>query len=114
MAGNELSYEAGALSADDINKEIAAFWDAYDKDPNVRKAVAAQGIDVTKLDKVDRRGLIVAKEPEAGFGPIAIAIVVHFVIPVAAAVSIDLWRKVLLPRIETKKGGDSFGKEVKE
>lgn len=106
-------YHEGGGSTEQINEVLQQIWQDYETDPQLRERVAATGADLATLDAVPNKAQMVEVEPKAGgLGPIAIAIIVKFVIPVAAKVAIDLWNRVLLPEIEKKLGGGAIGARV--
>lgn len=111
----ELTYRGVRVSTRDINDDIAAFWREYESGEAARRAVAEAGIDTALLDSLDsdaKRQAVVVEPPEGGLDPLTLAILVKFGLPVGAAVAIDLWRKVLLPRVERKWGAGAMGEEV--
>jgi hypothetical protein len=67
------------------------------------------GVDVAELLNESRIGQEISVEPDrSGFDPISTVIIVTIARPVV----LDLWRKVLLPRIVRRWGATAIGPEV--
>jgi hypothetical protein len=99
-----LIYRGAALSPEAVQEEILAFWEAYERDPSVLEDVQAAGIEVGDSED-ERRDLVTASSAGAGFEPLSILIVA------AGVVANDLWKRVILPRIEAKYGPKAAGIE---
>lgn len=106
----EILYSRGTRSADDVQREIDSFWDAFDHDDELRKEVQDAGIETSELAQVDRQGAISVRVKGAGLDPALVSLVVAFA-PAVNAVVVSLWKKVILPRIRRRYGRDAVGPE---
>lgn len=111
-AGEDLVYTRGELSADAIQSEIAKFWQILDSQgsPDLDDELRAAGLDRAALDGVDRESAIVVHPGSSGVDPGTVVLVVS-IAPSVNRVIKDLWKKVLLPRIERRWGDDAIGEE---
>jgi hypothetical protein len=107
----ELVYRGGALAANDVNDEIAAFWREFETNVRLREEVMAFGGGAVPENAGVHKEAITASDESGGLGLVETAIVIKFVLPVGAAVAIDIWRRFILPRIETRFGGGTIGEE---
>lgn len=105
----ELLYRRGTRSADEVQREIDKFWAELDTD-DLRKELADVGIDLDAVPAEERTSAIRVSVRGAGLDPLSVTLVVAFA-PVANAVLLSLWRKVLLPRIRSRYGRDAIRDE---
>src|SRR5690349_2484439 len=85
----------------EVQAEVDELWDELKSDPSIVQLFPSS--ERANL----KRGVLVEATKE-DIGAIETAILVKFVIPVAATVAIDLWKTVFLPRIREKFGEDSI------
>lgn len=108
----ELRYQAGGISDAELNGMLDRLWsDLQNPDSSIRANALASGIDESQLEalaQVPRSEAIVVDRDESGLGPIGAAILIKIVIPVAGAVAVTLWNKVIVPRIWEEKGDNSL------
>jgi hypothetical protein len=111
-AGEDLVYARGQLSVDEIQSEIAKFWQIFDNQdsPALDDELRAAGLDRAALDGVDRESAIVVHPGSSGMDTSAVVLLVSFA-PSANRVIKDLWKKIVLPRIERRWGEDAIGEE---
>jgi hypothetical protein len=107
-----LVYARVALSVDEIQSEIAAFWQILDNrdSPALDDELRAAGIDRAALDGVDRESAIVVEPISSGADPSAVLLLVSLA-PSANLVIKDLWKKIVLPHIDRRWGDDAIGEE---
>ncbi|MEJ0073935.1 MAG: hypothetical protein WDO17_00560 [Alphaproteobacteria bacterium] len=96
-------YLLKSVSPDDFNRELDKLWAQLTTDPGLQEDAADAGIDVEKLPRGKRRDLISVKVP-AHFDVVTGAVITIVLAPVAKKILIDLWSKLLLPRLERKFG----------
>lgn len=110
--GEELVYTRGELSVDQLQAEIARFWREFDNpagsqlDPELRAA----GVDRSTISDVNRQSAIVVRAGASGADPNVVLIVVALA-PSANRVLKDLWKTIVLPRIQRRWGEDAVGEE---
>ena len=111
-AGEDLVYARGELSVDEIQSEIAKFWQILDNQgsPALDDELRAAGLDRAALEGVDRESAIVVHPGSSGMDTSAVVLLVSFA-PSANRVIKDLWKKIILPRIERRWGDDAIGEE---
>jgi hypothetical protein len=111
-AGEDLVYARGQLSVDEIQSEIAEFWQIFDNQdsPALDDELRAAGLDRAALDGVDRERAIVVHPRSSGVDPNDVLLLVSLA-PSANRVIKDLWKKIVLPRIERRWGEDAIGEE---
>jgi hypothetical protein len=106
----ELVYARGTRSADEVQREVDSFWDAFEHDGELRQEVQDAGIELSELDAVNRQGGITVSVRGAGLDPALVSLIVAFA-PAVNTVAVSLWKKVLLPRIRRRYGRDAVGHE---
>ena len=94
-------YVVTAVSPDDFNRELDNLWAQLKTDPGLQQDAAAAGISVAKLPRGARRNLISVKYP-ANFDLVSGVWVTIVLAPVAKKILLDVWSKILLPRLERK------------
>lgn len=113
MSGaEEFIYARGTLSADQIQAEIAQFWQALD-DPGsstLKTELSAAGLDLTSLADVDTENAITVRPGRSGADPVT-AILIVALAPSANQIVKDLWATAVLPRIRRRWGDDAIGEE---
>jgi hypothetical protein len=113
MSGvEEFIYARGELSVEQIQGEIAQFWQTLDNlDSAALKAeLSAAGFDPTSLAGVDRQEAITVRAGQSGADAIT-AIIIVALAPSANQALKDLWATVVLPRIRKRWGDDAIGEE---
>lgn len=105
--GAKLIYARGELSADQVQAEIAKFWQDLDSagDSELEARLTAAGLDGAAFDGVDKDSAITVQPGTSGVDPIGVVVVVTL----ANRIVGDLWEKVLLPRIRRRWGDDAIG-----
>jgi len=113
MSGAEnFVYARGELSVDQIEAEIARFWQDFDKSssPALAADLSAAGIDRAALAGVDREDAITVRAGTSGVDPTTAVLLVSLA-PSANLIIKDLWEKVVLPHIRRRSGADAIGEE---
>lgn len=110
--GEELVYGRGVLSVDEIQSEIALYWQMLDNpgSPALETELRAAGLDPAALAGVDRESAIVVHPDSSGAAPDTVLLLVTLA-PSANLIIKDLWRKIVLPRIQKRWGEDAIGEE---
>jgi hypothetical protein len=110
-------YARGELSVDQLQAEIAKFWQALDNpDGSIPdRSVLDQelnkvGLNRTTLADVDRENAIIVQAGTSGVDP-ATAVLLVTLAPSTNLIIKDLWATVLLPRIRRRWGEDAIGEE---
>lgn len=102
-----MAYGGGSASAEQVTAALDALWSELREPGMLRRDAAAAGVDGAALAELvahPRAEVFTVTKGGEGLDPITTAILVKVVIPLAGAVAVDLWKKVLLPRIERKLG----------
>lgn len=99
----EFRYLSREMDEKTLDREIDRFWTELQDDPELQQELRDEGIPVDQLLGIDRRQAITIRRGKAGLGAATTAIIVAFA-PVAAGITRDLWKRVLLPRIERRFG----------
>ena len=110
--GEELVYARGELSADQLQAEIARVWQELD-DPassGLDSKLRAASLDRVAISDLDRQSAITVRAGTSGADTNAVLIVVALA-PSANRVIKDLWKTVVLPRIQRRCGEDAVGEE---
>jgi len=113
MSGaGELFYTYGVLRVDQLQSEIAQFWQVLDNPglPDLDAELGAAGLDRAALADVDRENAITVHAVTSGVDPPTAVLLVSLA-PSANLVIKDLWEKVVLPRIKRRWGVDAVGEE---
>lgn len=103
------SYEAGTLSAEELQTEINRVWRDMRTSGEVGAEIAAAGFDRETLTRTEEIPITVYAEA-SGIDPSSVVLTVAFA-PSASHVLKDLWAAVLLPRIRQRWGNDAIGTE---
>jgi hypothetical protein len=106
MTTFEHRLDRSTVSADVIEKDVAAIWDELKGDAAVRAEAAAAGIDLGKIDAIKNNPIDV-KQAGQGLDPATTAIIVASA-PVVAEICRDIWRHIILPRLKRKYGQDAI------
>jgi hypothetical protein len=108
----ELVYARGELSVDQLQAEIAQFWQEFHDPPSsaLDSELTAAGIDRAALVNVDPRNAISVEARTSGADTTVVLIAVALA-PSANRIIKDLWATTLLPRIRRRWGEDAIGKE---
>lgn len=112
---DEIVYSRGELSIDQIEAEIAQFWQELDISTSsmLDSELQAAGLDRAALANVDQRSAITVRPGTSGADPTVVLIIVSLA-PSANRVVKDLWATVLLPRIRRRWGDDAIGEEKRD
>jgi hypothetical protein len=113
MSGaEEFVYAYGGLPVDQIQSEIAQFWQVLDNpgSSDLEAELSAAGLDRAALASVDRENAITVRVGTSGVDPTTAVLLVTLA-PSANLIIKDLWEKVVLPRIKRRWGEDAVGEE---
>ena len=113
MSGaEEFVYARGGLSVDEIQDEIAQFWQILDTQvsPALDAQLSAAGLDRAAFEHVNRENAIIVRAGRSGVDP-GTAVLLVSLAPSANRIIKDLWKKIVLPRIRERWGEDAIGKE---
>jgi hypothetical protein len=113
MTGKEeFVYARGELSVDQIQSEIAQFWQILDNpgSPALEAELSAAGLDRAALANVNRENAIIVRAGTSGVDPTTAVLLVTLA-PSANLIIKDLWKKIVLPRIQRRWGDDAIGEE---
>jgi hypothetical protein len=105
-------YARGELSVDQVQAEIAQFWQAVDNPGSsaMEAELSAAGLDRTTLASIDRTSAITVRVGTSGVDPTTAVLLVTLA-PSANRIIKDLWSTVVLPRIRRRWGDDAIGEE---
>jgi hypothetical protein len=107
----EVVYEAGTRDPSEIRQFVVGVLDELREGGEAFQQARDSGVDVeTLVTEPVGPDEITIKAGKSGFDPILTVIVVT----VARPIVLDLWRKVLLPRIEARWGASAVGREAKK
>jgi hypothetical protein len=111
-AEEEFVYARGELSVEQIESEIAQFWQILDKpgSPALEADLSAAGLDPATLASVNRENAIIVRAGTSGVDPTTAVLLVTLA-PSANLIIKDLWKKIVLPRIRKRWGEDAIGEE---
>ena len=113
MSGaEEFVYARGELSVDQVQAEIAKFWQALDNPGSsaLEAELSAAGLDRTTLASIDRKNAITVRAGTSGADPTTAVLLVTLA-PSTNLIIKDLWAEVVLPRIRRRWGDDAIGEE---
>jgi hypothetical protein len=113
MSGEEeFVYARGGLSVDQIQSEIAQFWQVLDNPGSaaLEAELSAAGLDRVTIAGVNRENAIIVRAGTSGVDPITAVLLVTLA-PSANLIIKDLWKKIVLPRIRRRWGDDAIGEE---
>jgi hypothetical protein len=108
----ELVYARGELSVDQLQAEIAQFWQELGNpgSSGLDSELRAAGLDRSAISDVDTQNAIAVRAGTSGADPNVVLIVVALA-PSANRVIKDLWKTIVLPRIQRRWGEDAVGEE---
>ncbi len=108
----EFTYARGELSVDQLQAEIAEFWQALDNlgTSDLEAELSAAGLDRTALVGFDRESAITVRAVTSGVDTTTAVLLVSLA-PSANLIIKDLWEEVVLPRIKRRRGDDAIGEE---
>jgi len=108
----ELFYVRGQLSADQLQAEIARFWQALNNPGSsaLDAELRAAGLDRASFVGVDRENAITVRAGTSGVDPTTAVLLVSLA-PSANFVIKDAWKNVVLPYIQRRRGADAIGEE---
>jgi hypothetical protein len=113
MTGKEeFVYARGELSVDEIQFEIAKFWQILGDpvSPALEDELSAVGLDRVALANVNRENAIIVRAGTSGVDSTTAGLLVTLA-PSANLIIEDLWKKIVLPRIRRRWGDDAIGEE---
>jgi hypothetical protein len=113
MSGaEEFIYARGELSVDQIQAEIAQFWQDLDNPGSsaLKSELSTDGLDLTALAGADTANAITVRAGRSGVDPGTALIIVTLASPANRIIK-DLWATVVLPRIRRRWGDDAIGEE---
>jgi hypothetical protein len=106
----EVIYEAGTRDPGEIRQVVASVLSELRDGGEAFRQARAEGLDVEELAAQPVIGDDISiRAGKSGFDPISTVIIVTIARPIV----LDLWRKVLLPRIEVRWGATALGAESK-
>jgi hypothetical protein len=108
----EFFYARGELSVEQLQTEIAQFWQVLDNPGSSAfdAELSAAGLDRARLADVDRENAITVRAGTSGVDPTTAMLLVSLA-PSANFVIKDAWKKVVLPYIKRRRGEDAIGEE---
>jgi hypothetical protein len=115
-AAEELLYTRGELSVDQVQAEIAQFWQTLDKpgssalDAELSEQLNKAGLDRAALATVDTQNAITVRAATSGADPIGVVLLITLA-PSTNLIIRDLWVNIVLPRIRRRWGEDAIGEE---
>ena len=102
-------YARGSTSVSDINNELDRLWNELGTDPGLKRDLAKAHIDPTTIPSGPRSELIDIKIDRQGIDLSGATVLVALA---ARRVLVDLWQKVLLPRLIRSYGADALRKQA--
>lgn len=108
----ELFYARGELPVEQLQAEIAQFWQVLDNPgcSALDAQLRAAGLDRSTLASVDREDAITVRAVTSGVDPTTAMLAVSLA-PSANFIIKDAWKKVVLPYIKRRRGEDAIGEE---
>jgi hypothetical protein len=113
MSGaDEFFYARGELSVEQIQAEIARFWQDLDNpgSAELKAELSARGLDLTSLADVDAENAITVRAASSGVDPITAVLIVSLA-PSANHIIKSLWETAVLPYIRKRRGEDAIGEK---
>lgn len=106
----EVVYEAGTRDPSEIREFVLGVLDELRDGGEALQQARDGGLDVEALvtEPVGPDEISI-KAGKSGIDPISTVIIIYYARPIV----LDLWRKVLLPRIEARWGATAVGREAK-
>jgi len=98
----------GSLSAPDLDREVAEFWQELRVQDDLRSRAAELDIDVDSLLALTPDQAITITPDSAGLDPASIALIVAFA-PTANHVIKSAWDNIIVPWIRKRRGKDAIG-----
>src|SRR5689334_11705473 len=103
-ATEQLTYSLGAgLTLPEFTALLDNIWSELG-DERVVALLNERGLALGDLRGKERAAAIQVIPAGRGLDPISVAVIVKFVIPVAAKVTLDVWTNFILPEIKRRKG----------
>ena len=99
----ELRYALDGMPLADLRTEVNRLWNQLTTASELRRHAEQAGIDVSSIETVSAAEAFTIKRDSSGLDPATTAVIVSFS-PVAAKVLLDVWQKIILPRIQKEKG----------
>jgi hypothetical protein len=106
-----LTYSRGVLSAEQLQSEVSRFWRDWGASPELEGELRAAGFNYGALAEIQDSGAITVRVGSSGADPSSVLLIIAFA-PAANRVLKDLWKAVLLPRIQRRWGDDAIGEET--
>jgi hypothetical protein len=98
-------YEVRVVEMRDVIKEIDSLWNRLQSDELLKEDCEDAGVDLSKLAGMSRAGVIDIKAPGHGIsGAELFDVSIVSAISGAHVVAYDLWKRVILPRLEKRFG----------
>ena len=113
MSGaDEFFYARGELSVEQIQAEIARFWQGLDNpgSAELKAELSARGLDLTSLADVDAENAITVRADSSGVDPTTAVLIVSLA-PSANHIIKSLWETAVLPYIRKRRGEDAIGEK---
>jgi hypothetical protein len=107
MSEPTITYLLRGVPVSKFQQEVQSLLEQLRSDSGLRKEAIAAGMNPAALEKLDARAISV-EDKGAYLDPITVAIIVKILIPVGGKVAIDLWTKVLLPRVKQRLGSEAI------
>ncbi len=104
----ELRYGMGTRPVEGLREDLIDFWAAAEQQPELQERLVAHGLDISSVSDADRQSLIDVRNDGMGFEPGAVELVIALA-PTANVVLIDVWRRVVLPWVQARRGEDALG-----
>lgn len=105
----ELLYRpAGAIDSARVEAALDEVWADLARDPDASREAATLGVDLRPLQSTPRHRAIEVQRRASGFGPETIILAF---LPLAVTIAGDVWRRIILPRLEQKLGRGALTEE---
>jgi hypothetical protein len=101
-----VTYGGGARSAREVQEIVDTLLESVDTDAELIDDIQRLGANPTVLTLES----ITVEEDSSGLDPVSVSLIITF----GAQPIIDIWRRVLLPRIQRRWGIDTVGDESDE
>lgn len=107
----DYEYDFGTRTLVQIQEDVAEFWTEFETSPDLRSSIAKKGIDLAEVEKYKSQ-LIHVDQKGAGLTG-AETVLVLVLLPAGKRVASDIWKRVILPRIEARWGVRAVGHQRK-
>jgi hypothetical protein len=99
----ELRYALHGMPLADLRTEVNRLWNQLITGSELRMHAEQAGIDVSGIQTMSAAEAFTIKRDSSGLDPATTAVIVSLS-PVAAKILLDVWQKIILPRIQKDKG----------